>query len=194
MAAERPSCCFCWRDAARPAECCSGMDASGGWGLVVLARGCKETLPGQAGSRVGTTGRWASQSLGGGWAIIVERATMSSVSSFRCFCSPTPRWWLPHVWSLSHCPHPGSTTLYPPPPSLTHALVLTHPPMPGCTSVPWVCHLAHEWAGPLGPVQNNLVLDAREGNGVEAKIPGRRHPVVWCLSYETATASREARI
>lgn len=35
-----------WGEAARPAECCSGMDASGGRGLAVLAGGYKGMLPG----------------------------------------------------------------------------------------------------------------------------------------------------
>lgn len=93
---------LCWGDAARPAECCSGMDASGGRGLAVLAGGYKGTLPGWAGSRVRTTGCWATTvERGPLWASPV--AMSSRPLHPELTAAPlTPSWQYGTVPHLSH--------------------------------------------------------------------------------------------
>lgn len=80
----------------------------------------------------------------------------------------------PHLVTLP-CPL-LTVPLNPPAPPHTHAPVLTHHPMPSCSGIPRVCHL-NGWAGTLGPVRSDLVLDAR-GRWSRGQIPGRHHPVV----------------
>lgn len=87
---------------------------------------------------MGTTGCWAGQALGGVWAAIVARWPLCTAHVIiqMPFCAPNSKLMAaPSLVTLT-LPPSCSTTEYPPTPPLTCALVLTHPPMPGCSSVP----------------------------------------------------------
>lgn len=165
---------LCWGEAARPAECCSGMDTSGGRGLAVLAGRDRGTLPGRAGSRVRTTGLWAWQGHHCGEGASVGLMWPRHHSD----APPPPRPKLtaaPHLVTLP-VPPPDSPTQSPCPSPHTCTCAYT-PSHAQLQQYPQVCRLTHGWAGTLGPVQSDLVLDAR-GKWSRGQIPGRHHPVV----------------
>lgn len=131
----------------------------------------------QAGSRVGTTGRWPGRAqVGAGplWRGGLCGPLVPPMPSFRCPSGPPPHPRLaaaPLLVTLI-----GPLSWQHPWPSTHTCPVLTQQPLPSWSSSPRVCNLPHEWAGTLQPAQSDLVLGVRGRKWSRGEDPRQAAP------------------